>query len=99
MNENELVARVHELFSAKIGDDAAIVDGQVVTTDMLVEDIDFTRAAPLRLIARKSLAVNLSDLAAMGARPWWAVVALGLRPLARPRADCAGARRTPYAQP
>ncbi len=78
MKENDLVARVHELFSPKIGDDAAIVDGQVVTTDMLVEDIDFTRAAPLRLIARKSLAVNLSDLAAMGARPWWAVVALGL---------------------
>jgi thiamine-monophosphate kinase len=45
---------------------------------MLVEDVDFTRSVPLRFIARKSLAVNLSDLAAMGAQPRYAVVALGL---------------------
>ena len=78
MTEKQLVARVRELFSTKIGDDAAIVDSHVVTTDMMIEDIDFTRAAPLRLIARKSLAVNLSDIAAMGARPWYALVSLGL---------------------
>jgi len=87
MNESELVARVRELFSSKIGDDAAVVDGQVVTTDMLMEDIDFSRDVPLRLIARKSLAVNLSDIAAMGARPWYAVVALGLPDWAREDID------------
>ena len=87
MNESQLVARVRELFSQRIGDDGAVVDGLVYTTDMLVEDVDFTRAAPLRLVARKSLAVNLSDLAAMGAAPAYALLALGLPPWAREHAD------------
>ncbi|HUR81724.1 MAG TPA: thiamine-phosphate kinase [Thermoanaerobaculia bacterium] len=78
MNEAQLVTRVRELFSPRIGDDAAVIDGQVLTTDMLVEDVDFTRAIPLRFIARKSLAVNLSDLAAMGAAPQYALLALAL---------------------
>ena len=75
--EHEIVARLRELFP-RAGDDAAIIGDQVVTVDMLIEDVDFTRAVPLRFIARKSLAVNLSDLAAMGAQPRYAVVALGL---------------------
>jgi thiamine-monophosphate kinase len=87
MNEAQLVARVRELFSARIGDDAAIVGEQVLTTDMLVEDVDFTRATPLRFIARKSLAVNLSDLAAMGAKPEIALLALALPEWARADAD------------
>ena len=87
MNENELVARIRELFSPRIGDDGAVVGDQVITTDMLVEDVDFTRAIPLQFIARKSLAVNLSDLAAMGARPSHAVVALGLPEWARENID------------
>ena len=78
MKEKELVARVRELFSPRIGDDAAVVDGQVLTTDLLVEDVDFTRAIAPRFIARKSLAVNLSDLAAMGAVPSYALLALAL---------------------
>jgi thiamine-monophosphate kinase len=82
MNEAELVARARELFSPRIGDDAAIVDGQVFTADMLVEDVDFTRAIPLRFIARKALAVNLSDLAAMGAAPSYALLSLALPPWA-----------------
>jgi thiamine-monophosphate kinase len=87
VNEAQLVARVRELFSPRIGDDAAVIDGQVMTTDMLVEDVDFTRATPLRLIARKSLAVNLSDLAAMGAAPAYALLALALPPWALEGAD------------
>ena len=87
MNESELVARVRSLFSDRIGDDAAVIGKQVITTDMLVEDVDFTRAIPLRFIARKSLAVNLSDIAAMGARPTFAVVAIGLPDWARDSAD------------
>lgn len=78
MNEALLVARVRELFSDRIGDDGAVIGDQIITTDMLVEDVDFTRSIPLPFIARKSLAVNLSDLAAMGATPSWAVVALAL---------------------
>ena len=85
MKEADIVARVRELFPQRgakvgIGDDAAVVGEHVVTTDLLIEDVDFTRAIPLRYVARKSLAVNLSDLAAMGALPAFAVVALGLPP-------------------
>lgn len=87
MNEAQLVARVRELFSPRIGDDAAVVGKQVLTTDMLVEDVDFTRSTPLRFVARKSLAVNLSDLAAMGAKPAIALVALALPPWALENAD------------
>jgi thiamine-monophosphate kinase len=87
MNEQELIARVRELFSPRIGDDAAVVDGQVMTADLLVEDVDFTRATPLRFVARKALAVNLSDLAAMGAQPQYALLSLALPPWAHERAD------------
>lgn len=87
MNEAQLVARVRELFSPRIGDDAAVIDNQVLTTDLLIEDVDFTRAIPIRFIARKSLAVNLSDLAAMGAAPEYALLSLGLPPWALEQAD------------
>ena len=76
MSERDLIARIRDRFP-RAGDDAAIIGNQVITTDMLIEDVDFTRAIPQRFIARKSLAVNLSDLAAMGATPSHAVVALG----------------------
>ncbi|HUP46567.1 MAG TPA: thiamine-phosphate kinase [Thermoanaerobaculia bacterium] len=78
MNEDEIVARMRTLFSDRIGDDAAVIGDQAVTTDMLVEDVDFTRATPVASIARKSLAVNLSDLAAVGATPEWALSALAI---------------------
>lgn len=75
--EAELIERLRRHFP-KAGDDAAVVGDEVITTDMLVEDVDFTMSIPLRFIARKSLAVNLSDLAAMGASPSHAVVALAI---------------------
>ena len=87
MNEAQLVARARELFSSRIGDDAAVVDGQIFTADMLVEDVDFTRAIALRFIARKALAVNLSDLAAMGAEPAYALLCLALPPWVLEKAD------------
>jgi len=92
MNENEIVARVRDLFPQRgarvgIGDDAAVIGEQVITTDMLVEDVDFRRGATPELIARKSLAVNLSDLAAMGSLPAFAVVALGLPEWIHPKLD------------
>jgi thiamine-monophosphate kinase len=65
-----------------IGDDCAVLepeDGQflLATTDLLLEDVHFRRrwAGPAD-IGWKSLAVNLSDIAAMGGRPRWALVAL-----------------------
>jgi thiamine-monophosphate kinase len=75
--EAELIERLRRHFP-KAGDDAAITGDEVITTDMLVEDVDFTMAIPIDFIARKSLAVNLSDLAAMGAAPLHAVVALAI---------------------
>jgi thiamine-monophosphate kinase len=52
----------------------------VVTTDMLVENVDFRVAwIDFRDLGYKALAVNLSDIAAMGAVPRIALVSLGLR--------------------
>jgi thiamine-monophosphate kinase len=76
MSERDLIARIRELFP-RAGDDAAVIGTQVITNDVLVENTDFTRDTPLRLVARKSLVVNLSDVAAMGARPRFAIVAIG----------------------
>jgi thiamine-monophosphate kinase len=65
-----------------IGDDAAVLDvggRAVVTHDMLVDGVHFRRATTgLRDLGWKALAVNLSDLAAMGAEPVAAFVGLGL---------------------
>ncbi|CAN5857465.1 thiamine-phosphate kinase [soil metagenome] len=69
-----------------IGDDAAVISqltgrDTVVSSDLLVEDIDFRRdATPPRLLGHKTLAVSLSDIAAMGARPRWALVSLAIPP-------------------
>ena len=98
MSEADLIARIRELFP-RTGDDAAMIGDQVITNDMLIEDVDFKRDVPLRLIARKSLAVNLSDLAAMGAKPQFALVAIGapawvnVRELIDEFADAARERR------
>ncbi|HXM80911.1 MAG TPA: thiamine-phosphate kinase [Burkholderiales bacterium] len=74
---------------AGVGDDCALLavrDGleMAVTTDMLVEGRHFLPGADARALGHKSLAVNLSDLAAMGAAPRWATLALAL-----PAADAA----------
>ncbi|HET6913560.1 MAG TPA: thiamine-phosphate kinase [Rhodanobacteraceae bacterium] len=66
-----------------IGDDAALLKppaGQqlVACTDTLVEGVHFPRGTAPEDIGWKSLAVNLSDLAAMGATPAWAMLALTL---------------------
>ncbi|MBY0400480.1 thiamine-phosphate kinase, partial [Myxococcota bacterium] len=65
-----------------IGDDAAILRGRsdedlVFSTDSLVEDVHFrlAREGPRR-IGQRALAVNLSDLAAMGATPVGCLLAL-----------------------
>jgi len=62
-----------------IGDDAAILGETVLTVDLLTEGVDFLleQADPI-LIGRKSLAVNLSDIAAMAAVPVAILVAVSL---------------------
>lgn len=67
-----------------VGDDAAVLDlgGEhlvLFTVDTLVEEIHFARAyTSLRDLGVKSLAVNLSDIAAMGGQPTHAVVSLAV---------------------
>ncbi len=65
-----------------IGDDAAQVEcpggSFLVSTDMLLEGAHFQPSAGWRLIGRKAMAVSLSDMAAMAARPKYAVCAVGL---------------------
>ncbi len=70
-----------------IGDDAALLTpplGQslAVTVDTLLSGVHFAADIPPADLGHKALAVNLSDLAAMGAEPAWAILALSL-----PQAD------------
>jgi len=74
---------LREDVSLGIGDDAAIVippaDQQlVVTVDTLISGVHFPESASAESVGHKSLAVNLSDLAAMGATPRWFTLALSL---------------------
>ena len=70
-----------------VGDDAALVEADAtlaVATDMLVEGVHFLPSIAPRRLGHRALAVNLSDMAAMGARPRWFTLALSL-----PQADAA----------
>jgi thiamine-monophosphate kinase len=65
------------------GDDAALLRPAAgcelaVSTDMLLEGRHFAAGAAPRALGHKALAVNLSDMAAMGATPRWATLALAL---------------------
>lgn len=67
-----------------IGDDAAVIRTQnsqdtVITTDLLIEDVDFRRTwCDAKSLGHKALAVSLSDIAAMGAKPSWALVSIAV---------------------
>jgi thiamine-monophosphate kinase len=76
----------HSSLIKGIGDDAAVIrqrsgSDTVVTTDLLVEGIDFDlerfQTRP-RDLGHKSLAVSLSDVAAMGARPRFCLLSVGV---------------------
>ena len=78
----ETIRRRHNL--PKIGDDCAVLPKNpktdlVITADLLVEDIDFKLdwTTP-EFIGHKALAVSLSDVAAMGAKPIWAMLSIGI---------------------
>ncbi len=94
LGERQVIARIRARLEASapirtdlvvgIGDDAAVVRPRrnrqtVLTTDGQVEGVHFDRrfSAPLD-VGHRALAVNLSDLAAMGATPRWALLSLAL---------------------
>jgi thiamine-monophosphate kinase len=84
--EDELVGLIARAAGASrdvlvgIGDDAAVLrDGLVASTDVLVEGVHFDRSRlDARAIGARAAAANLSDLAAMGARPLCLLAAFGL---------------------
>ena len=94
IGERQLVERIRARLAAAagrsdgvvigIGDDAAVVQpsrgrNTVLTTDAQVEGVHFDRRfSSLGDIGARALAVNLSDLAAMGATPRWALLSLAL---------------------
>ncbi len=91
LTERELVARIQQQLSPAppwllvgIGDDAAVVEPErnrveVFTVDALIDGVHFDRACtPPEAIGHRALAVNLSDLAAMGAAPRLALLSLAL---------------------
>lgn len=88
--EFDLIARYFSRLGAErtdvrigVGDDGAVVMPPssrelVVVTDSLLEGVHFPAGSPAASIGHRSFAVNLSDLAAMGAEPAWALLALTL---------------------
>jgi thiamine-monophosphate kinase len=91
LSERELVARIQQQLppapnwvTVGIGDDAAVVEPErnrleVLTVDAIVDTVHFDRRfTPPEAIGHRALAVNLSDLAAMGASPRLALLSLAL---------------------
>jgi len=93
-NELQFVEQLRQQFAAKapvstgIGDDGAVLrnpDGSetVIVTDMLLDGVHFDLSrTSAELAGRKAVAVNLSDLAAMGCRPTAAFVSIAVPKLA-----------------
>jgi thiamine-monophosphate kinase len=89
LGEFELIARYFARESARadvrlgIGDDAAILDVRpdrklVIAVDTIVEGVHFPADTSPADIGYRALAVNLSDIAAMGAEPSWFTLSLSL---------------------
>ncbi len=92
LNEQEIIQRFFiqplddPAVTLGIGDDAAIIAPPanhelVITTDAMVEGSHFTAETPPMDLGYKVMAVNLSDLAAMGAEPKWATLNITLTSL------------------
>ncbi|RCK77745.1 MAG: Thiamine-monophosphate kinase [Ignavibacteriae bacterium] len=90
LGEFEFIKRIAKYFKKipaniiGIGDDCAVIDYDksscmLVTTDMLVEDVHFikNKINPFDL-GKKSIAVNISDIAAMGGKPHYTFISFGI---------------------
>lgn len=93
IGEFGLIARLRNLLVTKdrsvavnIGDDCAVLRSGVkgkyllLTCDPVVEGVHYRPGTPPDRVGWKAMARNLSDIAAMGGLPRWAVVSIGLRP-------------------
>ena len=80
MEENKVIEYIRSKFPYKngIGDDAAIIaNNHVISKDLLIEDIHFrTKYFDPKSLAHKSLHVNLSDMAAMNAKPLYIMLGI-----------------------
>ncbi|MFH1831140.1 MAG: thiamine-phosphate kinase [Pseudomonadota bacterium] len=91
MNEFELIAKITKYAPKRgedlrcgVGDDCAVIAGPgnkdwLVTQDALIEGVHFRREwTDMATLGRKTLSVNLSDIAAMGGMPRFYLVSLGM---------------------
>jgi thiamine-monophosphate kinase len=82
MREREVLARLRRIATDPAArgllDDAAVLEGFVITHDSIAEDVHFLRTDPPASVGWKLVAVNLSDLAAKGAKPAGALLSLTL---------------------
>ena len=83
--EFEFINNIKKRFAAaRIGDDCAVLPrddktDQLITADLLVEDVDFRLEwTTPQFLGHKALAVSLSDIAAMGGTPRWAMLTIGV---------------------
>src|SRR5947207_3148055 len=88
--QSEIISRLRSVAGASdevlvgIGDDAAVIKGRggkdlIVCCDLLVEGVHFrVEWTPPAILGRKALAVSLSDVAAMGGVPKFAMVSVAL---------------------
>src|SRR5262249_33585904 len=85
ISEFKFIQNIKKKYSLdKVGDDCAVLPkddktDMVITADMLVEDIDFRLGwVSPGDVGHKSLAVSLSDIAAMGGIPKWAMLSIAV---------------------
>lgn len=84
-SEFDLINNIKKKYSLRnVGDDCAVLPKNdthdlIITTDMLVEDIDFRLSwTKAEYLGHKTLAVSLSDIAAMGGKPIWAMLSMAV---------------------
>lgn len=81
LSEQKIIDYLKNSFPNKsgIGDDAATIGNYVITKDLLVEDVHFRRRyVDATSLAYKALQVNLSDIAAMGAKPTYVLLGISI---------------------
>ncbi len=84
IGERDLIRRISEILGGVENDDCAVIDAGdrylVATTDMLHQKTDFPDIMNPWQMGWMAVAVNLSDIAAMGATPAGVLIAAGLQP-------------------